>query len=190
MGIDVSDAETPRKSSGPINGAGVRILLVEDLPMSQEVASTILRGAGHIVDIANDGVEAVAAMQVNSYDLILMDIEMPRMDGFTAARRIRDLPGPAGQTPIVAMTATAIPENIRAFHQAGMDGYVAKPFQQEELLFAASDASRRGTRSLMGAGRSKTKRWRSLCSALDRSAGWPAKWRARSAAKAPFWPDE
>ncbi len=190
MGIEVSEAVTPQISSGPINGAGVRILLVEDLPISQEVASTILRGGGHIVDIANDGIEAVAAMEVKSYDLILMDIEMPRMDGFTAARTIRDLPGPAGQTPIVAMTATAIPENIRAFQRAGMDGYVAKPFQREELLFAANDASRRGTRSLNGAERSKMKRWRSLFSVLGRSAGWPAKWRARSAAKAPFWSDE
>ena len=190
MGIDVSDAATPQIASGPIDGAGVRILLVEDLPMSQEVASTILRQGGHIVDIANDGIEAVAAMQVSSYDLILMDIEMPRMDGFTAARRIRDLPGPAGQTPIVAMTATAIPENIRAFQQAGMDGYVAKPFQQEELLFAASDASRRGTRPLKRAERSTTKQWRSLFSAFGRSPGWRAKWRSRSAAKAPFWPDK
>lgn len=146
MEIDVSEAVTPQISSCEISSAGVRILLVEDLPFSQELACAILRGAGHIVEIANDGIEAVAAMEVNSYDLVLMDIEMPRMDGFTAARRIRDLPGPAGQTPIVAMTATAIPEHIRAFHQAGMDGYVAKPFQEEELLFAASDAPRRGNR--------------------------------------------
>ncbi len=190
MGIDVSEAVTPQKSSGPINGAGVRILLVEDLPISQEVACVILRGAGHMVDIANDGIEAVAAMEAHPYDLILMDIEMPRMDGFTAAGRIRGLPGPAGQTPIVAMTATAIPANIRAFRRAGMDGYVAKPFQQEELLFAASDASRRGTTPPKRAERSKTKQWRSLLSVLGRSAGWPAKWRARSAAKAPFRSDE
>ena len=124
--------------SGAINGVGVRILLVEDLPSNQELACAILRRAGHLVDIANDGLEAVAAAELNAYDVILMDIQMPRMDGVSATRRIRDLPGPAGQTPIVAMTANAFPENVRAFRQAGMDGYVAKPFQQEELLFAAT----------------------------------------------------
>ena len=72
---------------------------------------------------------------------------MPRMDGFTASAKIRDLPGPAGQTPIVAMTATAIPKNIRAFERSGMNGYVAKPFQPKELLFAAMDAPRRGLAS-------------------------------------------
>ena len=133
------EAPTPHRPSRCQNPQ-VRILLVEDVPISQELACTILRGAGHFVEFANDGVEAVAAAEAGSFDLILMDIEMPRMDGFTAARRIRDLPGPAGQTPIVAMTAVAIPEEIRAFREAGMDGYIAKPFQQQELLFAATDA--------------------------------------------------
>lgn len=139
MGTTTFEAPAPQRPSRSQNPQ-VRILLVEDVPISQELACTILRGAGHFVEIANDGVEAVAAVKVGSFDLILMDIEMPRMDGFTAARRIRDLPGPAGQIPIVAMTAVAIPEEIRAFREAGMDGYIAKPFQQQELLFAATDA--------------------------------------------------
>ena len=125
---------------------GVRILLVEDLPANQELASTILRRAGHFVEIANDGIEAIAAAEANSYDVIFMDIHMPQMDGVSAARRIRNLPGAAGQTPIVAMTADAFPEQVRAFRQAGMDGYIAKPFQQQELLFAASSNLRLGAR--------------------------------------------
>ena len=117
----------------PDSGRGVRILLVEDLPMNQEIACTILQRAGHFVEIAGDGIEAVAAAEANSYDLILMDIQMPRMDGVTAARRIRQLNGPARHTPIIAMTANALPEQIREFRRAGMDDYVAKPFKQQDL---------------------------------------------------------
>lgn len=115
------------------NPGGVRILLVEDLPMNQELACTILRRAGHLVDTAGDGIEAIAAVAENSYDLILMDIQMPRMDGVTAAREIRQIDGPARHTPIIAMTANALPEQLRAFRQAGMDDYVAKPFKQHDL---------------------------------------------------------
>ncbi len=130
------DGEGVEGQRGDIRG--MRILLVEDLPANQELASTILRRAGHCVDLANDGIEAIAAAAANSYDVIFMDIHMPQMNGVSAARGIRDLPGAAGQTPIVAMTADAFPGQVRAFRQAGMDGYVAKPFQQQELLFAAS----------------------------------------------------
>jgi signal transduction histidine kinase len=112
---------------------GARILLVEDLPMNQELACTILSRAGHQVEIANDGVEAVAAAGKNSYDLILMDIQMPRMDGVTAARKIRQLSNGSRHTPIIAMTANALPEQIREFYQAGMNDHVAKPFKQQEL---------------------------------------------------------
>ena len=101
--------------------------------MNQELACTILSRAGHLVEIAGDGTEAVAAAEENSYDLILMDIQMPRMDGVTAARKIRQLNGPARHTPIIAMTANALPEQVRAFRQAGMDDYVAKPFKQQDL---------------------------------------------------------
>ena len=139
MAMRTLDTATPQ-TSGSANCPQVRILLVEDLPVSQDYACAILRGAGHFVEVAEDGIEAIAAVKASSYDLILMDIEMPRMDGFTAARTIRDLPGAAGRTPIVAMTAVAIPEKIRAFREAGMDGYIAKPVQQQELLFAAIDA--------------------------------------------------
>ncbi len=119
--------------SDPDNRPGVRILLVEDLPMNQELACTILRRAGHFVEVVADGIEAIAAAEENSYDVILMDIQMPRLDGVTAARKIRQLNGPARHTPIIAMTANALPQQIREFRQAGMDDYVAKPFKQREL---------------------------------------------------------
>jgi signal transduction histidine kinase len=130
----VAKAEVkPQLCADPADRTAVRILLVEDLPMNQELACTILRRAGHFVEIANDGIEAVAAVEENAYDLILMDIQMPRMDGVSAARRIRQLIGPGRDTPIIAMTANALPEQVRAFRQAGMDDYVAKPFKQQEL---------------------------------------------------------
>lgn len=120
-------------SDDPENPQALRILLVEDLPMNQELACTILRRAGHFVDVVDDGIEAIAAVEENSYDVILMDIQMPRMDGVTAARKIRQLSGPAQHTPIIAMTANALPEETRAFRQAGMDDHVAKPFKQQDL---------------------------------------------------------
>ncbi|MGI8706405.1 MAG: response regulator [Sphingomicrobium sp.] len=123
----------PQLCSDPSSRTGVKVLLVEDLVMNQELACTILSRAGHKVDIANDGIEAIAAVEANPYDLILMDIQMPRMDGVTAARRIRELPGLARHTPIIAMTANALPEQVRAFRQAGMDDHVAKPFKQHDL---------------------------------------------------------
>ena len=126
-------AVKPQTCSDPVNRKGVRILLVEDLPMNQEVACTILERAGHYVEVADDGIEAVAAVEQRSFDLILMDIQMPRMDGVTAARKIRQMDGPACHTPIIAMTANALPEQVRTFRQAGMDDYVAKPFRQQDL---------------------------------------------------------
>jgi signal transduction histidine kinase len=126
-------AVTPQLPSYPANRGAVRILLVEDLPMNQELACVILRRAGHFVDVAGDGMEAIAAVEGNAYDVILMDVQMPRMDGVTATRIIRQIDGPARHTPIIAMTANALPEQVRAFRQAGMDDYIAKPFKQQDL---------------------------------------------------------
>jgi len=133
LGIGTSSAQSPELPSYPANRGAVRILLVEDLPMNQELACVILRRAGHFVDVAGDGMEAIAAVETNAYDVILMDVQMPRMDGVTATRFIRQIDGPARHTPIIAMTANALPEQVRAFRQAGMDDYIAKPFKQQDL---------------------------------------------------------
>ena len=133
LAIVAETAVQPQSCTGAIGPTGISILLVEDLPMNQELACTILRRAGHAVDIANDGVEAIAAVKSKLYDLILMDIQMPRMDGVTATRQIRLMTGRAGKTPIVAMTANALHEQVQAFRQAGMNDHIAKPFKQQDL---------------------------------------------------------
>jgi PAS domain S-box-containing protein len=112
------------------------ILLVEDVEVNQEIASSILRAAGHTVDIVSDGADAILEVQSTAYDVVLMDIQMPGMDGVTATRRIRALAGPASRVPIVAMTANVLPQQVEAFRAAGMNDHVGKPFKREDLFAA------------------------------------------------------
>jgi signal transduction histidine kinase/CheY-like chemotaxis protein len=120
----------------PAAGRASRILLVEDVPVNRELGCAILQRAGHQVETANDGVEAVAAVKARHYDLVLMDIQMPKMDGITATRLIRALPPPQGRVPIVAMTANVLPDQVKQFMQTGMDGHVGKPINQQQLRSA------------------------------------------------------
>ena len=117
-----------------------RILVAEDLPVNQELARAALERAGHQVAIAGDGAQAVRAVQDGEYDLVLMDIQMATMDGISATRAIRALGGPVRHIPILAMTANVLPEQVRQFIAAGMDGHVAKPFRQKELHAAIAAA--------------------------------------------------
>ena len=117
--------------------AGKKVLLVEDNALNCEIATAILEQAGLQVDSVEDGTDAVARMNTaaeDQYDLILMDVQMPRMDGYTATRKIRDMENPRkANIPIVAMTANAFDEDRKKAFAAGMNAHVAKPIDMAVL---------------------------------------------------------
>ena len=121
--------------------SGRRVLLVDDIAMNRDVISGFLCAAGHTAVVAESGREAVRLASEQTFDLILMDVRMPEMDGLEATRRIRTLPAPRGQVPIVALTAYAFPEQIAQTREAGMDGHVTKPVDYATLLGAITTAT-------------------------------------------------
>jgi two-component system sensor histidine kinase/response regulator len=113
----------------------LRILLAEDNPVNQKFALRAIEKAGHTVEIADDGALAVEAWQNGSFDVVLMDVQMPEMDGFEATAAIRELESASGRrTPIIAMTANAMKGDRERCIEAGMDGYVSKPVKRETLF--------------------------------------------------------
>jgi len=110
----------------------LKILLAEDNPVNQEVAKAMLLKRGHQVDVVGNGAEAVEAVRRGRYDLVLMDIQMPKMDGFAATAAIRELPG-GSSLPIFALTAHAMIGERERCIAGGMNGYLSKPFKGHEL---------------------------------------------------------
>ena len=138
-------------ADGDARGAPLRLLLVEDVPLNQELACAVLESQGYAVDVAGDGAEAITAVGSSvaagrAYDLVLMDVQMPRVDGLTATRRIRALAPPACDIPIVAMTANVLPSQIEELREAGMDDYVGKPFRRADLFATISRWTAPGAR--------------------------------------------
>ena len=112
-----------------------RLLVVDDNAVNRELLCTLLAPFGLDIETAVDGFEAVAAVADREFDVILMDVQMPNMDGLTATRHIRDATPPAARrTPIIAMTANVLPEQIQRCMDAGMDDHVGKPFDLSHLL--------------------------------------------------------
>jgi len=113
---------------------GGRILVAEDNKVNQQIALKLLKRAGYSVDISSNGIEAVAAVRRGQYDLVLMDVQMPSMDGVEATRRIRALEAPKGDVPIIALTAHAMRGAREEYLAAGMDDYISKPFDRQHFL--------------------------------------------------------
>ena len=112
---------------------GLHMLVAEDNPTNQQVAQAILEGAGIVAMIVNNGEEAVAAVRDHTFDAVLMDIQMPKMNGYEATRLIRKLPQ-GNSIPIVAMTAHAMKGDEEKCLEVGMDGYISKPVNQDRLF--------------------------------------------------------
>ena len=115
------------------SGRSLRLLVAEDNAINQQVATGLLTRLGHRADVANDGGQAVVLVQRGDYDLVLMDVQMPEMDGIEATKVIRALDGPKSKVPIIAMTANAMSGDREALIAIGMDDYIAKPISRRNL---------------------------------------------------------
>ena len=111
------------------------MLLAEDTPANQKLVTYVLGKRGHSVEVAQDGQQALEAVGQQDFDVVLMDVQMPVMDGFQATQAIRKLADPKkARLPIIAMTAHALKGDAERCLEAGMDGYISKPVKAEELI--------------------------------------------------------
>lgn len=127
---------TSAEGSGPlgmnvISGSRRHVLLVEDSPVTQDLLAILLKNMGVELSIAGNGVDAIALLARESFDLVLMDCQMPQLDGFEATRQLR---AQGVKTPIIALTAYTRGEDEQKCLDAGMDDFMGKPFRQSELI--------------------------------------------------------
>jgi CheY-like chemotaxis protein len=136
LSVATADETTPAPTAGeyPDSATSLRILLAEDGLVNQKVAVNLLERRGHRVNVANNGQEALAALDSTSFDVVLMDVQMPTMDGFEATSIIREREKESGaHIPIIAMTAHAMKGDRERCLEVGMDGYIAKPIRAKDL---------------------------------------------------------
>jgi signal transduction histidine kinase/ActR/RegA family two-component response regulator len=119
-----------------LSPGGLHVLVAEDNEVNQHVVRAMLANLGHTCEVAPDGIEAVAMAMTNRFDVVLMDIQMPNLDGLAAARRIRAVDGDVGTVPIIALTANAMVDDREAYIEAGMNDHVAKPVEPRDLAAA------------------------------------------------------
>ncbi len=138
-----TDLESPLQPD-PVQAASpsssLRVLLVDDIKINRDIVGSFLDAAGHTVTLTESGRESVRLAAEQQFDLILMDVRMPEMDGLEATRRIRALPGCHGQLPILALTAYTSPDQVAQCRDAGMDGHIPKPVDYETLIPAIDRA--------------------------------------------------
>lgn len=133
LSAPVVDAIPVAEHPKPAAPGAARVLIVDDHPINLEIGAALLSLIGCEVDLAENGKEAVDKAGSADYDIILMDIHMPRMDGLEATRAIKSLRGPASKVPIIAMSADALPRQVERCYAAGMVDHIAKPIQREVL---------------------------------------------------------
>ena len=134
--------EAPEPEAAVRSADSLHILVVDDIAANRMVAEALLTQAGHRVQSVADGASALAAIATGPLpDVVLMDIFMPGMDGFETTARIRALPGLAGRVPVLALTAEASPDEVRACLENGMDGHLSKPIDRQSLLRAVAEAA-------------------------------------------------
>jgi signal transduction histidine kinase/CheY-like chemotaxis protein/ligand-binding sensor domain-containing protein len=130
----VAPGRTPEAGTAP--AVALHLLVVEDNLINQRVALRMLQRLGYRADVAGNGLEAVGAVQRQKYDVVFMDVQMPEMDGYEATAQIRRIEGTSRHTTIIAMTANALQGDREKCLAAGMDGYIAKPIRQKDLVLA------------------------------------------------------
>jgi signal transduction histidine kinase/ActR/RegA family two-component response regulator len=132
-GLPAGPTEVPSRLVR-LRPAGLHLLVVDDVAANRAMMRALLTADGHLVTAAENGAEAVALTARDRFDAVLMDVRMPVMDGIEATRRIRKLPGEAGATPIIAISADVMPETTRTCLAAGMSAMLAKPIERDALV--------------------------------------------------------
>jgi signal transduction histidine kinase len=142
----VPGTAVPEPAAVPAVERKLRILVAEDIDTNQLLIKLLLTQDGHVVTVVDNGASAVEAVARQVYDLVLMDMQMPVLDGLGATRRIRALPDAAGKLPILALTANVLPEELAACRDAGMQGHLAKPIEPYRLRAALAEVCAAGGR--------------------------------------------
>jgi CheY-like chemotaxis protein len=135
-GLEALATEGPETASrqARARSTGLHLLVVDDVAANRAVLRALLTADGHLITGAENGAEAVALTSRDRFDVVLMDVRMSVMDGIEATRRIRKLPGEAGSTPIIGISADVMPETTRACLAAGMSAMLAKPIERDALV--------------------------------------------------------